>query len=264
MGIIERAKEYLEVVKIHLSNQHLTDDVSYYAFLVSLLPIPGVQQVGQVVDRIFTNMSLKTVLDSIWDEINLTNKNISSIQNEVERLQEIAGTVKYNKNIDEKIAQIITLLLSDLENSTEWVLKTENWSYQSVLNSIVETDFAQIVSRNNSVNIVENSEIRANRTHLHASDHSRNFFDKTKFINNHGSIGMDGISTNGNLFVQGNSIGFGEGSSIIFGGNPNLKRGYCPFCQSPIEIDIRQLVGYTQLQCPNCKKIMPFDIAPNI
>ncbi len=260
MNIIEKAKQFLEVVKIHLQNEHLTDEFSYYAFLLSLLPIPGVQQVGQTVDRIFANKSLKNRLDSIWNEINSANDRISSIEDEFLKLKEIAGTIKYNKNLDDKLNEVTQAIVSELQEQTEWVVETENWSYQSILNSIVDADFAQIIAINNSVNTIENSEIKAKKTHLYSSNYSQNFVDKTKFTSNEGSIEMNGISTQGNIFVEGSGIGIGEGSGLFFGGNPNLVNGNCPFCQTMLQVDKRQLNSYSQVQCQNCKRTMPFTI----
>jgi hypothetical protein len=69
---------------------------------------------------------------------------------------------------------------------------------------------------------------------------------------------MDGISTRGNIFVRNSGIGFGPNSGIIFGGNPNLVKGNCPFCSFTIEVDRRNLIGYTQIKCPNisCQKLI--------
>src|SRR5690606_30985256 len=128
MNIINKAKQFLEVVKIHLQNEHLTDDFSYYAFILSLLPIPGVQQVGLTVDRIFANKSLKNRLDSIWNEINSANDRISSIEDEFLKLQEIAGTIKYNKNLDDQLNEVTQTIVSELQEQSEWVVETENWS----------------------------------------------------------------------------------------------------------------------------------------
>lgn len=261
MNIIDKAKQFVETVKIHLQNEHLTDDFSYYAFILSLLPIPGVQQVGQTVDRIFANQSLKNRLDSIWSEINSANDRISTIEDEFLKLHEIAATIKYNKNLNEQLGDVTQTIVAELQEQTTWIVETEGWSYQSILNSIVEADFAQIIARNNSVNTIENSEIKAKKTHLHASNKSQNFVDKTKFTSPKGGVEMNGISTQGNIIVEGSGIGFGEGSAIIFGGNPNLVSGKCPFCQSMLQVDKRQLAGYSQIQCHNCKHTMTFTIS---
>ena len=264
MKIVEKAKELIQTVKIHLKNEHLQDDVSYTSFWLSLLPIPGFQQVNQIIDRISSNEALKIRLEDIWTEINTTNDKIASIDDEIEKLQEIGGTINYNKALGERVEKIVAEIIEDLnsDNGTEWIMETENWSYQEVLNSFVEADFAAIIAKNNSTNVVENTEIKAKKTHLHAKDGSKNFIDKTKFSSSDGSVGMDGITTKGDISVQGSSVGFGTGGSLIFGGNPNLVSGNCPVCNTKVEIDKRKLVGYTSVLCPNpaCGRTLPFTI----
>ncbi len=66
-----------------------------------------------------------------------------------------------------------------------------------------------------------------------------------------GSVGMDGITTKGDIEVKDSSIGFGAGSSLVFGSNPNIISGNCPFCNKKIEIDKRQLTGHSMIKCPN-------------
>ncbi|MFC2118155.1 hypothetical protein ACFLSY_05900 [Bacteroidota bacterium] len=264
MKIIEKAKELLGTVNIHLKNENLHDDVSYIAFLLSLLPIPGIQQGSQIIDRISSNEALRIRLDDIWTAINDTNENVSQINDEIEKLQEIGGTVNCDNGLKEQVEQFIAEIIKDIEtdDKSEWIMETENWSYQEVLNSIVEADFAGIIAKDNSVNVVENTEIKAKKTHLHASGNSKNFVDKTKFSSSKGSVGMEGISTQGNIIVEGSGIGFGDGGALIFGGNPNIVSGNCPFCNAKIEIDKRQLAGYESIKCPNslCGKTVPFKI----
>lgn len=264
MKIVEKAKELIQTVKIHLKNEHLQDDVSYTSFWLSLLPIPGFQQVNQIIDRISSNKTLKIRLEDIWNEINSTNDKIASIDDEIEKLQEIGGTINYNKALSEQVEKIVAEIIEDLntDDGTEWIMETESWSYQEVLNSFVEADFAAIIAKNNSTNVVENTEIKAKKTHLQAKDGSKNFIDKTKFSNSEGSVGMDGITTQGDISVQGSSVGFGAGGALIFGGNPNLVSGNCPFCNTKVEIDKRKLVGYTSVLCPNpaCARTLNFTI----
>lgn len=264
MNIIEKAKELVQTVKIHLKNEHLHDDVSFTAFWISLLPIPGLQQCNQVIDRISSNEALKIKLGSIWSEIKNINNNITSIEDDIKKLQEIGGTVNCNKSLKNKIEKTIEEIIDELklDEETEWIMETENWSYQEVLNSLVEADFTSIIAKNNSNNVVENTEFRTKKTHLHAKDNSKNFIDKTKFNSPKGSVGMDGITTQGNIIVQGSGIGFGAGSSLTFGGNPNLVSGNCPFCNTKIQVDKRKLMDYTSIRCPNpsCGETMNFTV----
>jgi len=262
MNIIERTKELIQTVKIHLKNEHLHEDVSYTSFWLSLLPIPGFLQLNQVISRVSSDKALKIRLENIWSEIKATNDTIENIENDVEKLKEIGGTVNFNKKLKEQVENIVSDITENLKSDTEteWVMETENWSYQEVLNSFVETDFAAIIAKNNSTNVIENTEIKSKKTHLHAKDGSKNFIDNTKFSSPSGNVGMDGITTKGNITVQGSSIGLGAGSSLNFGGNPNLVSANCPFCLTKIEVDKRKLIGYSSLKCPNlsCGKTLNF------
>lgn len=265
MKITEKAKNLIDTIKLHLNNEHLHDDISYVAFLLSLIPLPGFQQSTQIIDRISSNRALKIRLDDIWKSIKETNNKVSEIESNYERFQEIGGTVNYNQDIKEQVEHFVNEIIEDLRESSgsEWVMETENWSYQEVLNSIVEADFAGIIAKDNSTNVIENTEIKAKKTHLHASGKSRNFVDKTKFTSSSGSVGMEGMSTEGDITVQGSGIGFGKGGgSLIFGGNPNLVYGNCPHCNERIQVDKRKLSGYSQIQCPNpsCGRTMRFSI----
>jgi len=165
MKILEKTKELLDIVKIHLTNEHLHDDVSYTAFILSLLPIPVFQQCNQIIDRISSNKALKIRLDEIWTEINSTNDKVSQINVDIEKLQEIGGTVNYNKNLKVQVEKLVSEIIKDLksDNDSEWIMETENWSYQEVLNSIIETDFVAIIAKDNSVNMVKNTEIKTKK-----------------------------------------------------------------------------------------------------
>jgi len=265
MKITEKARNIIDSIKLHMQNEHMHDDISYVAFLLSLIPIPGFQQCNQIIDRVSNNKALKIRLDDIWNSIRETNEKVSEIENNYERLQEIGGTVNYNQGIKEQVEQLVSEIIEDLKSTSgsEWIMETEDWSYQEVLNSIVEADFAVIIAKDNSTNVIENTEIKAKKTHLHASGKSKNFIDKTKFTSSSGSVGMEGISTEGDITVQGSGIGFGSGGgALIFGGNPNLVSGNCPHCNEKIQVDKRKLSGYSEVKCPNasCGRTIKFTI----
>lgn len=265
MKITKKAKEIFQFTKQHFEeNEHLHDDIGYTAFLLSLLPIPVFKEINQVIDRLSSDKSLKIKFDDVWEHIQSTNSKISDLEDDLEKLQEIGGTVNYNEEIKTQVEDLVKDIISNFEDDseTEWIMETENWSYQEVLNSIVEADFTGIIAKNNSTNVVENTEIKSAKTHLHASNNSQNFVDKTKFTGDEGSVGMDGITTKGNITVEGSGIGFGPGSAIIFGGNPNLVSGSCPFCNTKIQVDKRKLRGYSKIKCPNtsCGKELNFSI----
>lgn len=256
----DKIKQYLDVVKSYMSDRSLKEDASYLAFVLTLLPIPGVQQAGLVIDRILTNDSLKNKLDCIWAEINTINTKISETDDVIIKIQEIAGTFKYNASLDNKLNVVTQEIVSDIQKQSEWIVETENWSCQSILSSIVDTDFAQIIARDNSSNTVENTKIKAEKTHLHASNNSRNHFDRTTFIGKGGSVQMNGISTSGNIMVEDSGIGFGLNSGITFGGNPYILTGECPFCHTILTVDKRKLAGYNHVKCCKCMTELSFTI----
>ena len=102
-----------------------------------------------------------------------------------------------------------------------------------------------------------NSNFNVKNAHLIARNNSSNYFDKTSFNDsNVGSVSMENISTKGDVFVQGNTIGLMEGSEIIFGSNPNIVSGDCPFCKTKLFFDKQNLVGKKNVQCSNCFKIL--------
>ena len=260
MNISEKVSNILETIKPYFKNKGVQTDLSYVSFIVSLLPIPGVQQSAQIADRILSSKVLKKQLDELWKQITETNKRITDISGELGKIKETATTIKHNSSLDKGLNQLIQGIVSDIKNNTEWVLETENWSYQEILNSTVKADFAAIIARNKSSNVVENTEIRAIKTHLHASNKSQNFFDGTKFSGGKGSVGMNGITTKGDIEIKDSGIGLGPGGSLIFGVNPNIVRGVCPFCDTEIQADKRQLASYSMITCPKCSRSLPFSI----
>ena len=260
MNITEKIQTIYYNLKTYCSDKSLHEDVSYLAFLVSLLPIPGVQQSAQVVDRIMSSKTLKKDFDELWDLINHTNKTISAITDDLEKLKETALTIQHNSELNSHLENLLNSIVAKFHENTEWIMETENWSYQELLNSTVEADFAAVISRNQSTNVVEQTEIKAEKTHLHASDGSKNFFDNTRFIGQKGSVAMQGITTKGDIIVQDSGVGFHAGGALIFGGNPNIVRGNCPLCGTKVQADKRELIKYQYVQCPGCKRNLPFNI----
>jgi len=256
MNIFENIKENIRFLKGNITeNEYLYEDISYSAFILSLSPIPGPQQLGQIVDRISTNKILKIKFGDIWKKIKEANENILNIENELEKIKEIGVVINSKSELNEMVKGLI----EDINQGSEFSIETKDWSYQEVINSIIEADLVRITAANNSTNVVEDSEIKSRKAKLTASDGSRNFFNNTNFTGTQGSVGMNGISTIGDVEVTESSVGLKSGSAIVFGANPNIISGTCS-CGHKVEVDKRNLVGYTQIQCPNCKTTMPFSI----
>lgn len=249
-------KFLLELVKGYFNNEKIFEDASYYTFLISLLPLPVIQQSAQVLDRMLNNHNLKLKIDEIWVFMTSNFEQLNKLEIEFEKIKELASLVNKNDDLKQKISGLLDeVILQDKE--TEWVLETTNNSFQFILSVIVNYDFAKIIAEDYSNNKIINSNFNVKNAHLIARNNSSNYFDKTSFNDsNVGSVSMENISTKGDVFVQGNTIGLMEGSEIIFGSNPNIVSGDCPFCKTKLFFDKQNLVGKKNVQCSNCFKIL--------
>lgn len=259
MKIDEKIKGIFDALKIQRIDKAIHVDLSYCAFLISLLPIPGIQQSAQIIDRITSNKNLNDRFNNVWEEIKIVNSKLDQIADEFEKFQEIAGAVKYNLNLNNNFEKLITETINLLdEPDSEFTVLTEHWSYQEILNSIIDVDYAQIIALSGSTNVIENTEFNAKKTLLRSSNNSKNYVDNTSFKGKKGSVRMNGITTQGNIVIKGSGIGMRGGSTIIFGGNPNILTGECSICTQTIQVDKRQLVGFSRIQCPHCKALLNF------
>lgn len=256
--IKEKVQNILNSLNAVKENPAVIENVDYLTFIVSLLPIPGVQQAGQIANKIVTNHDLKHKFQSIKNEIIETNNKISEMQTQIEKIGAIAQTVSNVTKLETKISEYIndiTKLLNDKES--EFIMDTSNWSVQVVIKQIIDAKFVSVSARDFSQNYLRETQINSKKTHLSAHNNSLNVIDGTEFKGSEGSVRMNGISQVGNVEVTGSSIGFHGNSAIIFG-NPNVVSGNCPFCNSLIQIDKTRLIGYSRIQCPNCNQIMQF------
>lgn len=198
-------------------------------------------------------------MEELWSEISTTNELVSKVATLEEAIQEIAKTIEASPNLEKKTNQFIASLSQDQK---EFYVLTENQSYQELRRSIIHADISAFVAKGGSTNVIQDSTVNSERTHLHATDSSKNFVDGTTFQGSGGAVSMQGITTKGPISVQGSGIGFGAGGSISFGGNPNLVSGNCPICNVHLQMDKRELAKYSQVQCHNCKTVLPFKL-PN-
>lgn len=246
----------LELVKGYFKNEKIVEDASYYTFLVSLLPLPVIQQSAQVLDRMLNNHNLKLKFDEIWMFMTSNFEQLNKLEIEFEKIKELASLVNKNEDIRQRICELLDeVVVQDKE--TQWVLETTNNSIQSILNVIINYDFAKIIAEDHSNNSIVNSNFNVKNAHLIARNNSSNYFDKTSFNDiNVGSVSMENITTKGDVFVRGNAIGLMDGSEIIFGTNPNLVSGECPFCKTKLVFDKRNLIGKKNVQCKTCLKTL--------
>jgi hypothetical protein len=263
MAVVQKLQDaYSAVSKIGTWKQ--LSNVSLAAFVVSLTGIPGVSQAATVLDRIAGDAAKKRDLEAIWAELKRANAHLDSLDDSVERLQEIANTVAYNSQIAEQLKTLVTDLLDALAGQgSEWNVLTKNWSFQAILNSFANIDEAKITAINNSHNVVQNTQIHASRTDLVADKNSSNIVDKSSFHGSKGSVSMDALRAQGPVSVQGASVGFGPGGGIAFGeggmlgfGPPQTALlGTCSRCGRQFNVDISRGVP-AWVQCPGCYAVL--------
>ncbi|PYZ96621.1 hypothetical protein CR205_13015 [Alteribacter lacisalsi] len=251
---ITQIKSYLKTLP---KSQQVAEDLDYFTFLATLIPVPGYQQAALLVNKLVANHNLNLLITELRDSIYQTNTRISTIENDIEKIQSMATTVSAVSSLDEKINLIIEQAQQELPS--EFIVETENWSTQTIINQIINADFTSVSANNNSHNRIENVEINSRRTHLRATNHSSNYLQGTDFKDTTGTVGVNGITQKGNIQITGNSIGFGEGGTLIFG-NPNEVNGKCSKCNYHIVADKTVLQRYSSIQCPQCKNILPFKL----
>lgn len=226
-------------------------------FCLSLLPIPVIQQAGATLDRLLSDKDLSEELARLWAQIEGVNAAVAKVETVEAAIAEIAQTVSDNKPLLAACEHLSSTLAG---TASEFTVDTRDHSYQQIVNSVVQASRVFISATNRSTNVIENTRVESPRTHLHASGDSRNFVDGTTFSDRTGNVEMRGMSTQGNIFVSGSSVGFGAGGALIFGGNPNEVSGVCPICSTRVTVDKRRLVGYANVQCPGCKNALPFRV----
>lgn len=244
---ITRIKEYLKELP---NNQIVAQDLEYFTFLTSLLPIPGYQQAAQVINKLASDHNLNLLMSELRKGIYQTNKRISTIESDVEKIQEMANTVSIVTELKEKVDLLITQAKENLPS--EFIVETENSSVQTILNHIINAESTSIIANDNSHNHLRNVRIESRNTHLRATGHSSNYFEGTEFKDSKGTVGMNGITQRGNIRVDGNSVSFAPGGQLIFG-NQNQVNASCPVCKKNIVADRFIVQQSPYFQCPQCK-----------
>lgn len=261
MAVVQKLQDAFSAAsKIGTSKQ--LSNVSLAAFIVSLTGIPVVSHAATVLDRIAADAAKKRDLEAIWAELKRANAHVDSLDDSVEKLQEIANTVAYNSHIADQLKALVANLINELAaQSSEWSVLTKNWSFQAILNSFVNVDQAKIAAINNSQNLLQNTQIHATKTELLADSNSSNVVDKSIFQGRDGSVRMDALRTQGRIVVQGAGVGFGENGGIGFGEGgmlalggpqkPTTVTGTCSRCNHQFDIDVSRGLP-EQVRCPGC------------
>ena len=229
----------------------------FLGFCLSLLPIPVISTVGQALDRHLSDRALEQELEAIWDRINAIDPAPSKAGDLEDGIAAVANAAARNPELGADVRRVMAQLGLVQE---EFVVLSEEGSYQEVVQSLITAETAAFVAKSGSTNAIENTTVNANSTLLHASGGSKNYVNATRFQGVAGSVGMQGITTSGDVRVSDSSLGFGVGGMVTFGGNPFEVSAACPACGANIKADRRKLVGYHSIQCPNCLRAFRFQL----
>lgn len=235
----------------------IKEPMRFLGFCLSMLPIPGIQQAGSALDRHLGDKAFEAQLEELWAEIAAANELVRKVDTLEEAIQEIAKTIESSPKLEAKTNRFITSLGGAQK---EFSVLTENQSYQELRSTIIHADISAFVATGGSTNVIQNSTVNSEKTHLHATDNSKNFVDGTTFQGGGGTVSMQRITTQGSVSVQGSAIGLGAGGSISFGGNPNQVSGNCPSCNELFVLDKRELAKYAQVQCHKCNGVFPYKL----
>ena len=251
----------LEQLKGLPDNPAVLEDADLLTFVISLLPLPGVQQAGQIANRIVVNRSLNTKLTALKDEIHKTNEKIANLEDGIQRVGAFALTAESVAAIETMVRDMVNAVVEELgESTSEFSMETSDWSMQVLIKQIVEADLVSISAIRGSQNILSDTKVRAKKTRLRAHDHSTNILDGTEIGDDSGSVGFRGIGQTGDVSVGPNSIGFhGTGGSLNFGAKPDTVSADCPACTKQIIVERHSLVGKTHVKCPHCGGVFPFN-----
>lgn len=238
-------------------NKEIIDKADLLAFVISLFPVPGVQQAAQIADRILQDKQASVIVDEINEKMRILDDQYAEQDSSIEKLSALVNAIGTEDQLRETIANLVEQMVNELkeEDSSEFVMETTNWSVQKLISQLIEVDWAAIIAENHSHNVLKGTKIKAKKTHLRANDHSSNILDGTEFSDGSGSVKMQGITQTGNVSVTGNSVGFHGNSSLIFGAKPDTVSGNCPSCNHFINIPKANLSGYTHFKCPNCGNV---------
>lgn len=258
---VEKIKQIYETLKSDGSKKRILSNLDYLTYYMSIIPIPILQNIGLATNKIFENMAINAEFEEIKIEIDRIDSTLQGIQEDLERVDKIAKIVSENKNVQNKIEKLLQDLLAELkkEKPSIFTVETTKFSLQTLNNSIIEADLCRFISQNSSKNVVRDTKIKANETHLKADNSSENHFDNTEFKGPEGSVGMQNMGVIGNTVVKNASIGFGPGGGLVFR-SPPVATGICPHCKNEIRVNPEQLKGYTNIQCPHCTRVVPFRI----
>lgn len=99
-------KPLLPYLKGLTDNQKVVDDVEYFTYLTSLLPILIYQQAAQLINKALQNQSVNILITDLQENIYKSNESIARMENELDKISLIHSTVTSNPNFKKKLTQL--------------------------------------------------------------------------------------------------------------------------------------------------------------
>ena len=249
-------------------NETIRDKADIFTFIIGLLPVLGVQQAGQIANKIITEKKLNERNEKLTNDLYSTNTKIEVIESEIERIGEMGKTVAMVTSLQQQVDELVRMLGESLnQDSSEFVVDTSNYSSQTILNQMINVDWAAISAVHHSHNELRNTRLRAKRTHMRAHDHSSNLIDGTDFLGSGDTIRMNEIVQKGIAEVSDGHLGLGHDGEIGFSeksllawGPPETVSATCPAYGNLITVERRNVVGRLYFECPQCKAAFPANL----
>lgn len=239
----------------------MEDRFKFLGFCLSLLPIPGIQQAGQALDRHLSDKDVDRRLQSLWDEVIRIDAAAGKVQRLEDSIAQIARVVASSPVLQQ---QTLVLAQGLAAKQREFSAIAEAGSLQEFLRVLIDAESVYLGAHAGSRTELHGTKVLAERTTLHTTGGSETRVSDTSFHGSQGSVGMHNVSTQGLIGVQGSGVSFGgDGSAIGFAEGGVLSFGApqttltCPRCGTQVQVSHESARPGAQVQCPKCHLIAP-------
>jgi hypothetical protein len=250
-----------EAKKTFWSKHGVQSPLQFFGFCLSLVPIPGLQQAGQALDRHLQDKAQQAEFAKIWSAIEAQNTATGKIADLEEAIAEVARTVAANPTIQGQLESFLGMIG---DGSSGFRVITKDQSFQSLVDTVVTAERAVVDASGGSTNVLQNVRVNSADTLLRATTGSANYISNSSFGDATGSVAMQGIRTQGDVrlsgpglsLYEGAQISMGEGSQLTFGApaNPLLLSLTCPRCNQSFTC-ARPFLRETRVRCPSCQLV---------
>ncbi|MCP4552156.1 MAG: hypothetical protein GY834_09000 [Bacteroidetes bacterium] len=244
-------------------DEFIAKNINKISFLISLLPIPGLQQASMIAKEISGDVVLKNQFNQLKESINLNEGKIDKNTDSIEYLKLEVESLKQVESFRSKVEILLNKLSKE---QTEYLVKTTDWSAQEIINTIIEYDTVTFLSDNNSYNKLFGVKVTSKKTILEATNRSTNVIKDAEFKGEKGRVGMENIDQKGLTEISESSVSFAKNSNVGMGGfemgvddKGNFVMGTrkqlsatCPNCQNEMQIGYVKPPLGSLLTCTNC------------